>query len=152
MKIKRWDKEDLKKDDAEYDSGSGTMVVVSQYEATLLIRCLSNQLLDKSGSPLGRKEFFDNNGDYFSIVVDPDVQNNKDVKRAQARLDKQDLILRCGKVAVEKGITDPEAIGKMMEFMKYILHDAECQDHRYGRCDCQVKEAHRIYNQAIGKL
>lgn len=75
-----------------------------------------------------------------------------DAEYDQARLDKQNLILRCGKVAVEKGITDPEAIGKMMEFMKYILHDAECQDHRYGKCDCQVKEALKIYNQAIGKL
>ncbi len=79
MNIKRWNEEDLKKDDANCDSGNGTMVIVSRYETILLIRCLSNQLLDKCSSPLGRKEFFDDNGDYFSIVVDPGVQKNKDV-------------------------------------------------------------------------
>lgn len=95
-----------------------------------------------------------------SLVCAKQIRPTEDLKKDeafdaeydQARLDKQDLILRCGKAAVEKRITDPKAIGKMMEFMKYILHDAECQDHRYGKCDCQVKEALKIYNQAIGKL
>ncbi len=75
MKIKRWDEESLEKLDVR-ESGNGTMVVVSEEEAITLIRCLSNQLLKKN-SPLGRKEFFDNNGEYFSIVVDPREGNHE---------------------------------------------------------------------------
>jgi len=69
MKIKRWDEESLRKI-GDYESGNGTMVVISPEEALKLIRCLSNQLLTRSSSPLGRKEFFDEEGEYFSIVVE----------------------------------------------------------------------------------
>ena len=65
MKIKRWDLPD-----ETVGTEKGIMVSVTTQEAMMIIRSLSNQILNETCNA-GRSEMFDHEtGEYFSVAVD----------------------------------------------------------------------------------
>jgi len=73
MKMHKWFEKKPKK---EIPKGMGFMLDVNEREAIAIINSLSEQLL--TGSPnSGRKEFFTEEGEYFSIGVHKETEKKK---------------------------------------------------------------------------